>query len=112
MLYIYIFLLFLLFVKLNCNLLIVWDRNNRRLRGYEFKYSYGVNSRVELEVDLRSQERKKRCLYFFISHRWDETFFSGLPKNVKFAVYELIEMYIFNINMFVYFLFSFVALFI
>lgn len=39
-----------------------------------------------MEVDLTSEEKKKRYLYFFIKNKLADVFFSGLPESVKFGV--------------------------
>lgn len=39
-----------------------------------------------MEVDLRSSEKKERCLYFLYEDKWMEEVFCGLPESVKFGV--------------------------
>lgn len=39
-----------------------------------------------MEVDLRSEEKDKRCLNFRIKGRWEKTCFIGLPSSVLFGV--------------------------
>lgn len=41
---------------------------------------------VALEVDLRSNEKSKRTLHFFVKGKQQRIYFTGLPDRVKFAV--------------------------
>lgn len=42
--------------------------------------------KITMEVDLRSSERKRRTLHFFINDIHQKLFFSCLPESVAFAV--------------------------
>ena len=40
----------------------------------------------EMEVDLRSREKEKRTLYFFVRGKQQKGFFKGVPDRVEFGV--------------------------
>ena len=40
----------------------------------------------EMEVDLRSEEKEKRTLHFFVGGKQQKVFFKGVPDRVEFAV--------------------------
>lgn len=50
---------------------------------------------IALEVDLRSNDRRKRTLHFFVDNIQKKPFFSGLPVSVEFVVY--LFSYFFNV---------------
>lgn len=43
--------------------------------------------KIEMEVDLRSDDKQKRLLYFFREGKFINIIFKGLPESVKFSVY-------------------------
>ena len=40
----------------------------------------------EMEVDLRSREKEKRTLHFFVRGKQQKGFFKGVPDRVEFGV--------------------------
>ena len=40
----------------------------------------------EMEVDLRSREKEKRTLHFFVRGKQQKVFFKGVPDRVEFGV--------------------------
>ena len=40
----------------------------------------------EMEVDLRSEEKQKRTLHFFVRGKQQKRFFNGVPDRVEFGV--------------------------
>ena len=40
----------------------------------------------EMEVDLRSREKEKRTLHFFVEGKQQKVFFKGVPDRVEFGV--------------------------
>lgn len=54
-----------------------------------------------MEVDLRSQEKSRRALHFFVNDVQQELFFSYLPDSVTFAVW-LIIYFIFSFFLYVH----------
>lgn len=64
-----------------------------------------------MEVDLRSEEKNKRYLYFFVKDKWSEVLFKGLPERVEFGVFFFfIKMYkiIYFLLFFVHFVYTFI----
>ena len=43
-------------------------------------------SEVWMEADLRSEERKKRTLHWFVDGRQQKIFLSNLPQSIQFGV--------------------------
>ena len=60
----------------------IWKRNNKITTVEE------VNERDlwEMEVNLRSREKEKRTLHFFVRGKQQKVFFKGVPDGVKFGV--------------------------
>lgn len=56
---------------------------------------------ITLEVDLRTKERKKRLLHFFINDKQQKIFFFNLPDYVRFGVCHFLFI-IFLILMYFY----------
>ena len=44
----------------------------------------------EMEVDMRSREKEKRTLHFFVRGKQQKGFFKGVPDRVKFGVSYLL----------------------
>ena len=44
----------------------------------------------EMEVDLRSREKEKRTLHWFVRGKQQEGFFKGVPDRVEFGVCSFI----------------------
>ena len=67
------------------------SRTDGDLRNHE---NYGVTTLDgveegdlwEMEVDLRSREKEKRTLHFFVRGKQQKGFFKGLPYSVTFGV--------------------------
>lgn len=63
------------------------------------------NTRLTVELDLRSNDPKKRRAYFYVNGYPIHTFFYGLPSVVRFGVFYIsIEVVIFLIFIFIYIL--------
>ena len=45
-----------------------------------------INSLWSMEVDLRSREKEKRTLHWFVAGRQQPVFIKGLPDKVEFGV--------------------------
>ena len=45
-----------------------------------------VGDMWEMEVDLRSEEKEKRTLHFFVRGKQQKGFFKGVPDRAEFGV--------------------------
>ena len=71
----------------------VFDNSNRFLHAND-----SVNEGEEwgMEVDLRSQEKEKRTIHWFVGGRQQKVFITGVPDRVQFAVcYSCLIYYLF-----------------
>ena len=66
----------------------LYNHNNNRLTAAE-----GVNEGDlwEMEVDLRSEEKEKRTLHFFVRGKQQNEFIKGVPDRVEFGVWYFIS---------------------
>ena len=60
-------------VNHNCNIVTQLDGVN-------------IGDMWEMEVDLRSREKEKRTLHFFVRGKQQKGFFKGVPDRVEFGV--------------------------
>lgn len=65
----------------------VYDIENRKVYLDEGDYGGGSINRVGMEVDLRSEDKRKRFFYFFINGNFHDMLYIGIQDCVKFAVY-------------------------
>lgn len=56
-------------------------------KGYRNNGIVNEGDVVIMEVDLRSEEKSKRTLHFFIGGKQQKIFFSELPSKVQFGVF-------------------------
>ena len=60
----------------------------------------------EMEVDLRSREKEKRTLHFFVRGKQQFGFFKGVPDRVEFGVCYL-NTFLFLFHFYFYFVYSY-----
>ena len=60
----------------------IYNHKNRMTRVEEVK----AGDVWEMEVDLRSREKEKRTLHFFVRGKQQEGFIYGVPDRVEFGV--------------------------
>lgn len=84
-----VFFIIFYFINVASDYLIVYNLHNEEVGSGSSVNEFKEWDRIEMEVDLRERKISGGYLYFCIKDRWNEIFFSKLPKNVKFVVWTL-----------------------
>ena len=61
----------------------IWDHNEQHSYKNE---SVNVGDEWSMEVDLRSEEKEKRTLHWFVRGKQQKGFIKGVPDRVEFGV--------------------------